>query len=83
MPIYEYSCQKCDNDFEELVRGEEVPVCPSCGTENIERRMSLPRVHSQSTKDLSMRAAKKRDAGQAKDRMHDRLHYEESHDRHG
>jgi putative FmdB family regulatory protein len=83
MPIYEYSCQECDDDFEELVRGEEVPVCPSCGTENIERQMSLPRVHSQSTKALSMRAAKKRDAGQAKDRMHDRLHYEESHDRHG
>jgi putative FmdB family regulatory protein len=83
MPIYEYSCQECDNDFEELVRGEEVPVCPSCGTGNIGRRMSLPRVHSQSTKALSMKAAKKRDAGQAKDRMHDRLHYEESHDRHG
>ena len=83
MPIYEYSCQECDDDFEELVRGEEVPVCPSCGTENIERQMSLPRVHSQSTKALCMRAAKKRDAGQAKDRMHDRLHYEESHDRHG
>jgi len=30
-----------------------------------------------------MKAAKKRDAGQAKDRMHDRLHDEESHDRHG
>ena len=30
-----------------------------------------------------MKAAKKRDAGQAQDRMHNRLHYEESHDRHG
>jgi hypothetical protein len=30
-----------------------------------------------------MRAAKKRDAAQGKDRMHEQLKYEESHDRHG
>jgi hypothetical protein len=30
-----------------------------------------------------MRAAKQRDASQARDRMHERLHYEKSHDRHG
>jgi putative FmdB family regulatory protein len=83
MPIYEYSCKECENQFEELVLGDETPRCPSCGSEALERLMSLPRVRSESTKDLSMRAAKKRDAGQAKDRMHDRLHYEKSHDRHG
>ncbi len=83
MPIYEYSCEECEHQFEELVRGDEVPQCPSCGSEQLERLMSLPRVSSESTRALSMKAAKKRDAGQANDRMHDRLHYEESHDRHG
>ena len=83
MPIYEYSCKECETRFEELVLGDETPQCPSCGSAVLERLMSLPRVRSESTKDLSMRAAKKRDAGQAKDRMHDRLHYEKSHDRHG
>ncbi len=83
MPIYEYSCEECENQFEELVRGDEIPQCPSCGSENLERLISLPRVQSESTKDMSMRAAKKRDAAQAKDRLHDRLQYERSHDRHG
>lgn len=83
MPIYEYSCEKCENQFEELVRGDETPRCPACESENLERLMSLPRVCSESTRNLSMNAAKKRDAGQAQDRMHDRLHYEKSHDRHG
>ena len=45
--------------------------------------MSLPRVKSSGTHDLAMRAAKKRDAVQARDRMHERIRYEESHDRHG
>jgi putative FmdB family regulatory protein len=30
MPIYEYHCKKCDQDFEYLVFGSEKPNCPSC-----------------------------------------------------
>ncbi|MDH3223898.1 MAG: zinc ribbon domain-containing protein [Gemmatimonadota bacterium] len=83
MPIYEYRCAECAHEFETLVRGETQPTCPECGTDALERLMSLPRVKSSTTRDLAMRAAKKRDAGQAKDRMHERIRYEESHDRHG
>lgn len=83
MPIYDYSCRKCNAVFDLLVRGGRVPECPSCRSEDLERLMSLPRVRSSSTRDQSLRAARKRDSAQAKDRMHDRLHYEQSHDRHG
>lgn len=83
MPIYEYSCKSCEHDFELLIRGKETPVCPECQGEDLERLISLPRVQSETTRGLAMRAAKKRDAGQAKDNMHERLKYEESHDRHG
>ncbi|NNF27924.1 MAG: zinc ribbon domain-containing protein [Gemmatimonadetes bacterium] len=83
MPIYEYRCEGCAHEFETLVRGEARPACPECASEELERLMSLPRVKSSTTRDLAMRAAKKRDAGQAKDRMHERIRYEESHDRHG
>lgn len=32
MPIYEYTCEKCGNAFEELVFGDgETMKCPSCG----------------------------------------------------
>ena len=83
MPIYEYTCRDCELDFERLVLGRTTPTCPECESENLERRLSLPRVKSSSTHDLAMRAAKKRDASQARDRMHERIRYEESHDRHG
>ena len=35
MPIYEYTCQKCNNKFEQLVRsksGESKFPCPKCGS---------------------------------------------------
>ena len=41
MPIYEFYCQGCDREFEELVlRRDEVIQCPACGSEEAERLLS-------------------------------------------
>jgi putative FmdB family regulatory protein len=39
MPIYEYHCCACENDFEKLVFGKDEVVCPKCGGE-VKRLMS-------------------------------------------
>jgi putative FmdB family regulatory protein len=39
MPIYEYRCGKCEDDFEVLVFGRDEVVCPTCGG-TVERLMS-------------------------------------------
>jgi putative FmdB family regulatory protein len=83
MPLYDYSCRKCGHQFEALVRASTKPKCAKCGAEDLERLFSLPAVKSESTHDLAMRSAKKRDAAQAKDRMYEQLRYEQTHDRHG
>jgi putative FmdB family regulatory protein len=46
MPIYEYTCKSCGHPFEELVRGDEQPVCPACGQGDLERQWSVPAAHS-------------------------------------
>ena len=83
MPIFEYVCKVCDHQFEALIRSKTIPKCPTCDSADLEKLLSVPGIKSESTRQLSMRAAKKRDAAQAKDRMHDRMTYERSHDRHG
>ena len=83
MPIYEYTCSSCGHGFELLVRKETTPACPECQGEEVEKQFSLPKIQGDGSRDRAMRAAKKRDARQGKDRMHDQLKYEESHDRHG
>ena len=40
MPIYEYHCDACKQDFECLVFGNEKPCCPKCNCEKLERLMS-------------------------------------------
>jgi putative FmdB family regulatory protein len=83
MPIYEYTCNTCGERFELLVRGQMTPVCPSCRGDSLDRLTSLPMVRSEATRNLAARAARKRDATQARERTHEQLKYEQSHDRHG
>lgn len=44
MPIFEYVCKRCKNQFEELVFSQdEQAVCPSCGSTRTEKLMSCCR----------------------------------------
>lgn len=40
MPIFEYRCKKCDEEFETLVLGKETPECPTCHGKKLERLLS-------------------------------------------
>ena len=49
MPIYDYRCQSCENEFEayRAISGDDAEVkCPKCGAQNSERMM--PRSFGQS-----------------------------------
>ncbi len=42
MPIYEYRCEACGCDFEELVRSSDATVpCPACSSEEVGRKLSV------------------------------------------
>ncbi len=45
MPIYEYQCTDCGNNFEKLVRFSDPkadsPECPGCQSENTRKRLSI------------------------------------------
>lgn len=45
MPLYEYTCQKCKSDVELLIRGDEQPECPECGSTRLEKQLSVPAAH--------------------------------------
>jgi putative FmdB family regulatory protein len=52
MPIYEYTCQKCNSRFDLLVRGSEVPVCPECSSTRLAKELSVPAAHVASGESL-------------------------------
>lgn len=79
MPIFDFSCRACGATFELLVRKNE-PACPKCGSSDLDRHFSLPAIQSESTHGLAMRAAKKRDQAQGKERIIAQQHYAAHHD---
>lgn len=40
MPIYEYACNECREEFEKLVFSGTVVLCPKCSSGNIRKKMS-------------------------------------------
>ena len=42
MPLYEYRCAGCGEDFERYVATAAAPVtCPSCASRDVKRKLSL------------------------------------------
>ncbi len=42
MPIYDFTCDDCQKDFEDIVIQSEMPDCPHCGGKNVNRKVSAP-----------------------------------------
>lgn len=40
MPIFEYACADCAENFEKLIFGSQVVLCPNCSSGNIKKKMS-------------------------------------------
>jgi putative FmdB family regulatory protein len=41
MPIFEYNCGSCGKDFELLIFGSQKAKCPECGSEEVNKKLSL------------------------------------------
>jgi len=61
MPLYDYRCTACGQQFELLVRSSTVPACPHCAATALERLVSLtaPQGTSQALIAAGRRAAAK------------------------
>jgi len=46
MPIFEYECQGCTEEFELLVRTDTPVRCPACGGEKLDKKFSLFASHA-------------------------------------
>jgi len=59
MPIYEYKCRKCANEFELLVLSKTVIACPECQGQDLEQLLSGFAVDSASIRQASAKASRR------------------------
>lgn len=58
MPIYEYQCRNCDEQFELLVLKGTVVECPSCKSSDLEQLLSGFAVSSDGIRQANAKAAR-------------------------
>ena len=79
MPIFEYACRSCQHRFEAIVRTGDVPACPSCKSEDLEKLISSFAVDSPTSRALSMTAIRKKNAGVTRDKVWEDANYDRKH----
>jgi putative FmdB family regulatory protein len=60
MPIYEYECRQCGEQFEALVLKETVASCPACQSPDLEQLISGFAVSSESSRQSNLQAARRK-----------------------
>jgi putative FmdB family regulatory protein len=58
MPIYEYECRGCGDQFELLVLKDTVAACPECGSPDLEQLISGFAVSSAEISQANVKAAR-------------------------
>ncbi len=42
MPIFEYKCNECGEEFEKLIMRKDAEIeCPKCGAKNVKKKFSI------------------------------------------
>ena len=60
MPIYDFKCRSCGNEFELLVLKPASPGCPSCQSQDLEQLLSGFAVSSEATRQSNLQAARRK-----------------------
>ncbi len=82
MPIFEYRCSACADEFEHLVlNSSPVPECPSCGSQDLEKMMSISSVSTDHIRRRATRDIRARNRALRTDHAHEEVKRVEAHAR--
>ena len=83
MPLYDFHCRSCGNEFEALSRAQDPPVaCPSCQSADLEKLLSGFAVSSAEKRAASALDSRKRQIRANKDKIVADEAYRKEHEGH-
>jgi putative FmdB family regulatory protein len=81
MPLYDYHCRGCANEFEALVRAGDTPRCPECGGSDLERLLSTFALSTDERRQAAARDARQRQIAKNRDKVIADEEYRQKHDK--
>jgi putative FmdB family regulatory protein len=79
MPIYDFRCASCGHLFEELVKVGRIPHCPACNGNDVEKRVSLPAVSTEGSRQRAFGKARQKASAVRKEQQHAQAEYERNY----
>ncbi|MFN0003342.1 MAG: FmdB family zinc ribbon protein [Pseudohongiellaceae bacterium] len=79
MPIFDYKCRSCSHQFEKMVRGSEIALCPSCNLSDLEKLLSVPGISTQKSRQHSFGIAQQAAKAVKKEQNHAQREYERNY----
>ena len=80
MPLYDFKCPRCGHRFEELVKIDQTPACPSCGAAKVERMQSFTAaVSTEGSRQKAMAGARQKAGAVKREQDHAHQQYIRQH----
>jgi putative FmdB family regulatory protein len=83
MPIYDFRCKSCGNEFEALSRPQDPPIaCPSCKSHDLEKLLSGFATSTAESRAANALSSRKRQVRANKDKVVADEEYRKEHEGH-
>ena len=81
MPLFDFRCKNCNQEFEALVRTGDVPQCPSCHGLDLERLLSTFAVDTAERRQAAAKDSRRRQIAGRRDAVIAEEEYRQKHDK--
>jgi putative FmdB family regulatory protein len=81
MPLYDFRCRSCGDEFERLVRKEEAVECPSCRGQDVERLLSTFALSTEERRAAAAKQSRKLQIAKNRDKVVAEEEYRQKHDK--
>ncbi|PYR25490.1 MAG: FmdB family transcriptional regulator [Acidobacteria bacterium] len=81
MPLYDFRCRSCGDEFERLVRKGETVECPSCRGQDVERLLSTFALSTEERRAAAAKQSRKLQIAKNRDKVVAEEEYRQKHDK--
>jgi putative FmdB family regulatory protein len=81
VPLFDFRCKQCGNEFEALIRSGDTPTCPACQSTDLDRQLPTFALSTEERRSAAVKHERKRQIAGRKDALIAEEEYRQKHDK--